>query len=442
MFPAQKVTPADERRKWRQRLGLAGATAAVGVTIAIWAYDAAGYQTTRRFEAGHPDDAVAVFNQWRQYQAWHPTRNLFRPEAARYEAARLAELQQEARSQERAQRLNTLQRQIADPDFDGEALWPQFRQLVAEFPESSSHEIEPIRLALLTRRAEQISRRARAGFDGLVSSEARHGDLQALLAQADRFLSDYPGSAHELEVRRRRAAYVLRLDERDIEPARAFSAKFPLDFALRREHYQRYLDRHPGGAFAAEANAALAAIDLDWDRHDFRQLRDLFEANPGNIAEVVHRCREYQVRHPQGRASSAVADLLRWTEQVTAPREYRVVLRAGEFEPGQARWFSRGLKLSVELEVNGVPYGPSTIVKNTNAPEWNYEFPRYIRWKLGDSVRIRVTDHTWKDRVVFEVASADGDLVGMKLFTGEVWHGKNRLSFETDFALPVLPAVE
>src|SRR5262249_25132178 len=183
--------------------------------------------------------------------------NWLRPEAARHEAAGLAELEQKARGQERAQRLNALQRQIADADFDGEALWPQFRTLVADFPESSSHEIEPLRLALVARREEQIGRRALAAFDHLVSSEARSGDLQALLAQADRFLNDYPGSSHQPEVRRRRAAYVLRLDERDIEPARAFSAKFPLDFAARREHFQRYLDRHPGGAFVPEADAAL-----------------------------------------------------------------------------------------------------------------------------------------------------------------------------------------
>src|SRR5262249_48397010 len=134
--------------------------------------------------------------------------------------------------------------------------------------------------------------------------------------------------------------------------------------------------------------------------------------------------------------------LLRWSERVTAPHEYRVVLRSGDFEHKLARYFSRGLDLSVELEVAGVRYGPSHSVPRRYDPHWDYEFPRPIRWKLGDPVRIRVTDHTWADRVVVEIASADGDPLALKLLTGEAWSGKNRLTFESDFALPTLPQIE
>ena len=41
-----------------------------------------------------------------------------------------------------------------------------------------------------------------------------------------------------------------------------------------------------------------------------------------------------------------------------------------------AHFFSKGPKLSVMLEVNGVPYGPSPVFLNRYDPDWNYEFPR------------------------------------------------------------------
>ncbi|MBV9123638.1 MAG: hypothetical protein JO112_09795, partial [Planctomycetes bacterium] len=69
-------------------------------------------------------------------------------------------------------------------------------------------------------------------------------------------------------------------------------------------------------------------------------------------------------------------------------------------------------------------------------------FPRPIRWKWGQPVRIRVTDHDWKDRVVLDIRSADGEPLALQLLTGDVWQGPNRVSFGSDFALPVLPRVE
>src|SRR5262249_50841959 len=97
---------------------------------------------------------------------------------------------------------------------------------------------------------------------------------------------------------------------------------------------------------------------------------------------------------------------------------------------------------SVELEVAGVRYGPSTIIANRYDPDWNYEFPRPIRWKLGDPVKIRVSDHDYWQRVVVEIVSNPADPLAMRFLAGEVWSGKNRLTFESDFALPVLPAIE
>jgi hypothetical protein len=96
----------------------------------------------------------------------------------------------------------------------------------------------------------------------------------------------------------------------------------------------------------------------------------------------------------------------------------------------------------VELEVNGIRYGPSSIVYNRYYPDWDYEFPRPIRWQLGQSVRIVVTEHSWKDRIVADISSEDNDPVGLRLLTGEVASGANRLTFESNFTMPVLPKIE
>ena len=42
-----------------------------------------------------------------------------------------------------------------------------------------------------------------------------------------------------------------------------------------------------------------------------------------------------------------------------------------------------GAHLSVEIEVGGVRYGPSTIARRGYSPEWDYEFSRPVRWKSG-----------------------------------------------------------
>ncbi|HZY85447.1 MAG TPA: hypothetical protein VFE78_11495, partial [Gemmataceae bacterium] len=226
------------------------------------------------------------------------------------------------------------------------------------------------------------------------------------------------------------------------EEARAYSAAQPLHFHTRREHYQHYLERHPDGRFAEEAKDAIKAIDLDWDKHDFRAVRDAYLARPGAVKEVEGLCRSYLAVHPQGRFRATAAELLRWGERVTAVGEYRVVLRSGQFDNKAAAFFSRGPSLSVVLEVNGVRYGPSTIVKRRYDPDWDYEFPRRVRWKLGDSVRILVTDNYYWGRQVADIASADGDPLAMRMLSGEVHSGNNMLTFESDFRVPAMPKIE
>jgi hypothetical protein len=118
------------------------------------------------------------------------------------------------------------------------------------------------------------------------------------------------------------------------------------------------------------------------------------------------------------------------------------VLRNGQVERRLARTLSWGPDLSVEIEVAGVRHGPSTIVRNSYTPVWEYEFPRRVRWMLGDPIRIRVTDHDYWRRVVLDVASAEDDPLAMLWLAGDVFIGDNRLTFASDFMVPALPQIE
>jgi hypothetical protein len=436
-YPEATVTAVHQqrlrelRRRRSRRRGMLAATLAASVVACLWAYDALGYQRVTRFEAEHSGDPVAALHQWQSYQFWHPTRHWLRSSSTRAEEKHLLDLQ-----------LAELRQRASDPDAEPETAWQHFQELRANYPEvTGAGDLEPLRNTLKSRRDEQVRRRAQLAYDQLLRAEQESVDLSVLVAQADQFLRDYAESEHETDVRRRRSAYLHRLDERDMEFARNYSARQPFNFQTRREHYQRYLDRHPSGAFVNEAESALRAIETDWDKRDFRAVRDHFLEHPGDIPEVVARCRSYLAVHPRGQFAPAATELLRWTERVTAPGEYRVVLKNGQFDRKLARYFSRGLSLSVELEVAGVRYGPSTIVSKRYDPEWDYEFPRRVCWKLGDPVRIRVTDHVYWDRVVLDLSSAD-DPLALRLLTGEVWAGNNRLTFASDFALPTLPKIE
>ena len=70
------------------------------------------------------------------------------------------------------------------------------------------------------------------------------------------------------------------------------------------------------------------------------------------------------------------------------------------------------------IEVNGVRHGPSTIVSRSYDPEWNYAFPRPVRWKMGESVRVIVVDNYYWKRTVSD-ETFEGPLAMQKL-SGEV----------------------
>ncbi len=428
------------RRRWRRRVLVSLGTAAT-LALGLWSYDALAYQQAESFERGHGADAAAVLRRWQSYAAWHPTRNLLSSTAAAAETARLRRLNEQVRAVRRDEALAELRRRAADPDADPEQLWQQFQAFHGSYPETDVEgELRQLRAALKVRRDAQVAERAQRAFDDLTTSEQQAPDLLALVGEADHFLRDFDGTPHAEEVRRRRDAYLARLDDHDIEFARNYSARQPLNFQTRRETYQHYLDKHPTGASAEEARSALAAIDVEWDRHDFRAVRDRFMASPGDVPELVALCRTYLAVHPQGRFVASAEELLRWSERVTAPHDYRVVLHDGNFDHGVARTFSRGPDLSVELEVAGVRYGPSPSTPRRYDPQWDYEYPRPVRWKLGDPVHVRVIDHTWADRVVLTLA--DDEPLALQLLTGDVWIGSNRITFSSDFTMPTLPKIE
>jgi GTPase SAR1 family protein len=431
------------RRRLFGRRSLVGAAAAACLAVGIFSYDALGRQAAERFEAENGDNAAAVLGEWEKFQQWHPTRNLLAPDSDRDERERVKRLEKEARRQAYVQRLADLRRRAGDVDTDVEALAQQFAAFRQEFTDGDPADLKSLQEVVERRRAEFRARRAKEAYDAILAAEHRAVDPEVLLTMADRFVAEHAGSAQEEPVRYHRADYRARIDVRDIEDARQYSRQYPLHFQTRRERFQRYLERHPSnGCFLKEAEAALVAIDSEWDRFDFRAIRDLFEQNPGDVPNLSARCRAYLGAHPRGQFVDSTRELLRWGERISTAQDYHVALKRGEFEKKIARFFSLGPDLSVEIEVKGVRYGPSNIVKNHYTPEWEYEFPRTIRWKLGDPVKIIVTDHDWKDRVVMTIESEEGDPVAMRLLSGEVASGPNRLRFESDFGMPVLPRIE
>jgi hypothetical protein len=435
-----RLRAARARRNRRRAAGVAaGLLAAI---VGLWTYDAIGAQQARSFATANDEDPVAVRQHWESYQRWHPTRHLLRPAARAAEKERLAELDARIREQERTARLAALRRAADDPDADLDAVHLAFRHFRADFPEfDADREWQGLQARFTARANAAREKKALAAFRDLERAEAR-GALPSLIDLATTFLGNYAGTAPEAEVARRRAAYLARLDTRDFEVARDYSRKNPLNFTTRRQRYRDYLDRHPRGAHASQAQTAMTTILAEWDRHDFRKVRDHYQAKPGAVRQLMTLCRTYLSAHPQGRYQSKAQELLRWAERVSEPGEYKVVLKSGEFSKKVAHMISRGAYLSVTLEVGGVRYGPSTIVARSYSPEWDYEFPRRIRWQAGDPVRIIVTDNYYWKRQVADLSSDDDDQLAMRLLAGEVEVSKGTLVFSSDFKMPAVPRVD
>ncbi|CAN5338811.1 hypothetical protein BH10PLA2_BH10PLA2_18770 [soil metagenome] len=310
------------------------------------------------------------------------------------------------------------------------ASWLKTIRVASEAPATSEDNPEALELA------------AAAGLDLLVAAEHKQANARELAKMAEELVQTHAKSSVAGELRRRRDGYYRRAEEHEIESARAISAKHPLEFQSRLQPYRDYLDHHPLGAFVGEARQAVETITQEWDKYDFRIVRDHYVRAPGDVQALAKYCRAYQASHPEGLYRSYAGDLLRWGERVSLAGEYRMTLHSGVIERKLTRWLSRGPDVSVVLEVGGVRHGPTNIAVNSYTPEWQYEFPRRIRWKLGEHIRILVTDHDYWDRVILEASSSDGDMLALALLNGEIEVGGSRLVFSTDFTMPALPTIE
>jgi hypothetical protein len=424
---------------------LTAAASVLTVLALLWGYDAHGARQLDRALSLSPHDPRSVREAWETYQAWYPTRHLFRARSLNAKQAEITELERQAR-------LNELHKRALDPDADAETTWADYLQFRDEFP---GHDLDEVDLSLrerlkhasdqrrAAREAQEKAERdqkARLALRELERTESTFS-LAVLIDLSSRLAKEHQGSASEGELLRKRAGYLRRLDERDFEDARDYSKRNPTNFYTRQQKYKDYLDRHADGAFVTAARDASKQVASEWDKHDYRAIRDLWLSHPGNLKELATRSRAYLTSHAEGRYRANIKELVAFCDKVSEPGEYKVVLKSGSFSKKVAHLVSRGAYLSVEIEVAGVRYGPSTIVRRSYEPEWDYEFPRKVRWKAGDSVRILVTDNYYWRRRVADV-SFDDDPLALRKLTGEVEVTYGSLTFSSDFAVPVLPKVE
>ena len=284
--------------------------------------------------------------------------------------------------------------------------------------------------------------------DDLIQSESLPNvSLSDQIERARQFLTDHPESSVRIEVEHRLESYLQRLDERDIERARDYSRQYPTQFATRIERYQDYLKEHQtGGRFISEAVEAKDQVLRQWDAYAYRQAYDHAIAHPEDVAEIAHRLREYVRDQPDGRFAADAQHYLEWWDKVSVPGQYRVTLRRGEVEPTVGKYLAGGApNLGVVVEVAGTVYGPSSVIRDSHRPIWDYTFPQPIVWKLGDPITIRIIDYDWSASEIYTLHSQEGDPLAMKLLSGTIKPakgGKTSLVFSSDFSTPTLSRPE
>ncbi len=110
------------------------------------------------------------------------------------------------------------------------------------------------------------------------------------------------------------------------------------------------------------------------------------------------------------------------------------------------KYFSgAGPDLGVVIEVAGTTYGPSSVIRDSHRPIWDYTFPQPITWKLGDPITIRLIDYDWSASDVYILNSRQGDPLAMRLLSGTIKPakgGKTTLVFASDFEMPGLSEPE
>ena len=227
----------------------------------------------------------------------------------------------------------------------------------------------------------------------------------------------------------------------------ASPGKTPLNLPTRIERYQDYLKAHQtGGKYISEAIEAKDRILHEWDTYAYRQAYDHAVSHPDDVAEVARRLREYLRDQPDGHHIDDAKHYLDWWDKVSVPGHYRVTLRRGEVEPTAGKYFAGGAPdLGVVVEVAGTVYGPSSVIRDSHRPIWDYTFPQPITWKLGDPVTIRIIDYDWSASEIYVLNSQEGDPLAMRILTGTIKPakgGRTSLVFSSDFSVPTLTPPE
>ncbi len=318
-----------------------------------------------------------------------------------------------------------------------------------EFPETP-HRAEALKLAQSLQEERNAKRFAldRQFVDDLVRSESLPNvSLADQIERARQFLAEHSDSPSRVEVQRRLDAYLKRQDESDIARARDYSRQFPSHFAARIERYQEYLKAHQaGGRFLSEAMEAKDRILREWDLSSYRQAYDHLIAHPDDVAEVARRLREYLREQPDGHYAADARGYLDWWDKVSVPGQYRVTLRRGEVESTVGKYLAgSGPDLAVTIEVAGTVYGPSSVIRDSYHPIWDYTYAQPITWKLGDPITIRLIDYDWSASEVYTLNSRQGDPLAIRLLSGTVKPskgGKTTLVFASDFTMPKLSEPE
>jgi GTPase SAR1 family protein len=486
-FRSRLETLARRRRRRRAAKVLMVAT----VSLCLLAgYDYLGFESATAFERDPDNPAPVVARQWSTFLTGHPSLPIFFPRLARQAnlkraewtvkaadaqistgaavadpgarldgikeqapqlapAIRKVELARElARQEQRWKQVHAGALSLSAIDDPAKPL-AQLDGFLLEFPDTP-HRAEVLALAR-TLKNEQATRRAaleRKLVDDLIRSESLPGSTPTdLIEKARAFLAEHPESTLRTDVQARLDDYVHKLDDRDIERARDYSRRCPMNFATRAEQYGDYLKRHQArGRYISEAIEARDRILREWDTHAYRRAYEHSLAHADDVAEVARQLRDYLRDHPDGRFVESARAYLQWWDRISVPGEYHVTLRRGQVEPSVGKYLSGGAPdLGVVIEVAGVVHGPSSVIRDTHRPIWDYTFPRPITWKLGDPIAIRIIDYDWSASEVYTLNSRQGDPLGMRLLSGTVRPAKGgatMLVFSSDFSIPTLSPPE
>ena len=474
-----------EGRRRRFRRGLVGTALLAGlVAVGLAAYDYWGYRDAVLFAQGD-NPAPAVARRWDDLLKWHPSLRVFRPSDAKRAMASRDEWTVKATAtrvtagtaepdaaeklaplKERAPTLAIAVREVEhlQENAKQEARWAEVKaeaaasadepdvplsavkKFLREFPDSSHRaEADALLVSLRTRVDSRVAGRERQVLDDLVrSGNLPNANLPDLIEQARQFLVEHPESRFRPEAERLLDDHVKALDDRDIEKAREFSRRSPTEFAKRIDRYGDYLKAHAkGGRYISEATEAKDRVLRAWDTDTYRRAHDHLAAHPNDVGEVARQLRDYLAQHPEGLRVAEARRYLEWWDKVSVVNDYRVTLRRGSFDAKLGSTFGGAPDLGVVVEVAGVAYGPSPVIRNNYRPIWDYTFPRPVRWKLGDPVTVKVIDHGyWSDATVVVLNSKKGDPLALKMLSETIKPtkgGTTTLVFASDFKVPELP---